>query len=114
MTPILCGVFFASGASALIFETLWFQQAGLAFGSSVWASSLVLSGFMTGLALGNALAARYGDRLRDPLRAYAIAEIAIAISGVGLVFLFPSLGTLLAPALGPLLDKPWLLNPVRL
>jgi spermidine synthase len=39
-------VFFVSGASALIFETLWFHQASLAFGSSVWASSLVLAGFM--------------------------------------------------------------------
>lgn len=114
MTPILCGVFLASGASALIFETLWFQQAGLAFGSSVWASSLVLSGFMSGLALGNALAARHGDRLRNPLRAYAIAEMAIAVSGVGLVLLFPHLGALFAPALPSLLDKPWLLNPLRL
>src|SRR5438105_4544542 len=65
-------LFFASGASALIFETLWFRQARLAFGNSIWASSLVLSGFMGGLALGNALAARYGDRLRNPVRAYAI------------------------------------------
>jgi spermidine synthase len=46
-------VFFVSGASALIFETLWFHQASLAFGSSVWASSLVLAGFMGGLALGS-------------------------------------------------------------
>ena len=43
MALILCGIFFLSGASALVFETLWFHQAGLAFGNSVWASSLVLS-----------------------------------------------------------------------
>ena len=49
---MLYAIFFASGASALIFETLWFRQAGLAFGNSIWASSLVLSGFMGGLALG--------------------------------------------------------------
>ena len=63
MTDFLCTIFFVSGASALIFETLWFRQAGLAFGNSIWASSLVLSGFMGGLALGSALAARYGTRL---------------------------------------------------
>ena len=51
-SPVLCGVFFLSGAAALVFETLWFRQAGLAFGNSVWASSLVLSSFMAGLALG--------------------------------------------------------------
>ena len=43
MGTLLTTAFFASGASALIFETLWFRQAGLAFGSSIWASSLVLS-----------------------------------------------------------------------
>jgi spermidine synthase len=114
MTAVLYTVFFASGASALIFETLWFRQAGLAFGNSVWASSLVLSGFMGGLALGNAAAARYGDRLRNPVATYAIAEIAIALTGIGLVYLFPILGSALAPWLRGLLDQPWALNPLRL
>jgi hypothetical protein len=114
MTALLYAIFFASGASALIFEMLWFRQAGLALGNSVWASSLVLSGFMGGLALGNALGARYGGRLRNPLRAYAIAEVAIAVTGVGLVYLFPVLGVALAPWLRPLLDLPWILNPLRL
>ena len=107
-------VFFASGASALIFEMLWFRQAGLALGNSVWASSLVLSGFMGGLAMGNAAAARYGSRLGNPVRAYAVAEAAIALTGVGLVHLFPILGVALAPWLRPLLDFPWILNPLRL
>jgi len=114
MTALLCAIFFASGASALIFETLWFHQAGLAFGNSVWASSLVLSGFMGGLALGNALAARYGDRLRNPVRTYALAEIAIALTGVGLVYLLPVLGVALAPWFHPLMEQPWFLNPLRL
>src|SRR5262245_53925097 len=81
-TPsLLYAVFFASGFSALIFETLWFRQAGLAFGSSVWASSLVLAGFMGGLAIGNLLASRYGDRITHPFQGYAAAEVAIAITG---------------------------------
>ncbi len=111
---LLTAAFFASGASALIFETLWFRQAGLAFGNSIWASSLVLSAFMAGLALGNALAARVGPRLRNPVRAYAYAEAAIALTGVGLVYVFPVLGAALAPVFRPLLDQPWLLNPLRL
>jgi spermidine synthase len=114
MIVLLCSIFFASGASALIFETLWFRQAGLAFGNSVWASSLVLSGFMGGLALGNALAARHGDRVQNPVRAYALAEIAIAGTGVGLVYLLPAFGTALAPLFRPLLDHPSVLNPLRL
>ena len=114
MAALLTAAFFASGASALIFETLWFRQAGLAFGNSIWASSLVLSAFMAGLALGNALAARVGPRLANPVRAYAYAEAAIALTGVALVYVFPVLGAALAPVFRPLLDQPWLLNPLRL
>jgi len=54
---VLCGVLFLSGTGALIFETLWLRLSGLAFGNSIWAAALILSSFMAGLALGNALAA---------------------------------------------------------
>ena len=74
MSLLLCLLFFLSGASALTFETLWFHQAGLALGNSVWASSLVLAGFMGGLGLGNGLAAGFGDRVGGPVRAYAGLE----------------------------------------
>ena len=33
MRLILCLIFLLSGASALLFETLWFHQAGLALGN---------------------------------------------------------------------------------
>jgi len=110
----LTAVFTFSGASALIFEVLWFRQAGLAFGNSIWASSLVLSAFMGGLALGNALAAWLGPRVSYPIRVYAVAEVTIAVTGVGLVYLFPVLGAALAPLFRPLLEFPWFLNPLRL
>ena len=110
---LLHAVIFASGVSALIFQTLWFRQAGLAFGNSVWASSLVLSSFMGGLAIGNGLAGRYGDRFRNPIRAYAIAETLVGLGGCALVYLLPLFGPLLAPGLHSLLDHPWILNPLR-
>src|SRR5687767_373330 len=113
MSFVLCALFFTSGAAALIFEMLWFRQAGLALGNSVWASSLVLAGFMGGLALGNALAARHGRRLANPVRAYAMAEVTIAITGLTLVLVLAELGSILAPVLRPLLDRVWLLNTVR-
>ncbi len=114
MTPLLCALFFLSGIAGLLFETLWFRQAGLAFGNSVWASSLVLSSFMAGLALGNGLAARFAGRLALPLRAYAALEIGIAVAGVALVFRLEALTPWLMPVLQPLLDVPWLQNLVRL
>ena len=56
-------IFFLSGASALIFESLWFRLAGLSLGNSVWSASLVLAAFMGGLALGNGLVARLHRRI---------------------------------------------------
>lgn len=114
MQLALCLIFFLSGASALIFETLWFRMAGLAFGNSVWASSLVLAGFMGGLALGSLLVARYGGRWGRPLRLYAIFEVAIGVTGMALVVLLPGLASWLAPVFRPFLDAPWVLNPLRL
>jgi spermidine synthase len=113
VVPLLCLIFFVSGAGALVFETLWFRQASLVFGSSVWASSLVLSSFMAGLALGNGLAARYGEDLRSPLRVYAGVEWLVGGAALGIVYLLPDLVPVLAPVLQPFLDVPWLLNPLR-
>ena len=109
----LAAVFFLSGAAALLFESLWFRQTLLAFGSSVQASSLVLSSFMAGLALGNAAAARFGTRVRRPILVYALLELAAGALGIGLVVVLPRLGPLLAPVFGPLLGTDALLQPLR-
>ena len=105
---------FVSGAAALLFETLWFRQAGLAFGNSVWASALVLAAFMGGLAVGNAIIARVGERIARPLLWYAGLEATIAATGVALVWALPLFGGWLVPLWQPILDQPWLLNPLRL
>ncbi len=113
MSAFLCGIFFVTGAASLAFEALWFHQTGLALGSSVWATSLVLAGFMGGLAVGNAFAARVGDRLPHPLRTYAALEAAVAVTGVVLVFALPAVGAALTGLFGPLLEQPWVVNPLR-
>ena len=112
MTRALCLVFSASGAAALLFETLWFRQAGLALGNTVWATALVTASFMGGLALGNAFAARYGRRVRRPLLAFALMELIVGASGVALVLGFPVIATRLAPLLGSF-ASPATLNVVR-
>ena len=114
MRILLYAIFFLSGGSALLFETLWFHQAGLAFGNSVWASSVVLSSVMIGLALGNAAAARWTPRLRNPMRVYGLIELLIALTGWLLVWQLPTWGGALAPMMAPWLDQPWLINPLRL
>ena len=114
LSSMVCLVFFLSGASALIFETLWFRLAGLTFGNSVWASVLVLSSFMSGLALGNGLTAFWPQRIRNPLRFYAFVEIVVGVCGVSLVLLFPVLTEWLAPLFRHFLAQPFILNPLRL
>jgi len=113
MSLILCALFFLSGVAGLVFETLWFHQAGLALGNSIWASSLVLAAFMGGLATGNGVAAVLGQRLRRPLVGYAALEGVIGIAGIALVVSLPLLTPMLAPFLGPLQDDPRALNAVR-
>src|SRR5689334_8765494 len=95
---ILSGVLFLSGIAALIFETLWLRLSGLAFGNSVWAAALILSSFMSGLALGNALAASSKIRQWRPLHFYVVLELLVALFGCTIVFGLPLLGEILRPA----------------
>jgi predicted membrane-bound spermidine synthase len=93
---ILSVVLFLSGISALIFETLWLRLSGLAFGNSIWAAAMILSSFMTGLALGTGIAASAKFRTR-PLKLYAALEIAVAVFGCTIVFALPVVGEVLRP-----------------
>jgi spermidine synthase len=94
---ILSGILFLSGTGALIFETLWLRLSGLAFGNSVWAAALILSSFMAGLALGNAIAASSRIRRWRPLHLYALLEVLVGLLGCTIVFGLPVLGHLLRP-----------------
>src|SRR5882762_141523 len=94
---VLSAILFLSGIGALIFETLWLRLSGLAFGNSVWAAALILSSFMAGLALGNAIAASSRIRRWRPLRFYALLEVFVALLGCTIVFGLPLLGELLRP-----------------
>lgn len=97
---VLPAAFFLSGAAGLIFQVTWLYRCGLVLGSSVAAVTVVLSGFMAGLALGNAAVAARGRRLTRPLRAYAALELLVALSGVAVTYLLPHAGVLLTPAAG--------------
>ena len=113
MFAVVSLAFFVSGVAGLIFEVVWFHRASVVFGNSVWATSLVLSSFMAGLALGNALVAWFGTRTRRPLWAYAGLEAIVAATGVALTVLLPVLPTVLVPLMRIAGDAPWLVNLVR-
>src|SRR3990172_3175296 len=75
--PVLVAV---SGASALVYESLWMRSFGLIFGSTTDAVGMVLAVFMGGLALGSLAAGRLPSR--DPLWTYALVELGIWITAL--------------------------------
>jgi predicted membrane-bound spermidine synthase len=111
---ILSGVLFFSGIGSLIFETLWLRLSGLTFGNSVWSAALILSSFMAGLALGNAIAAASKVKRWRPLRFYAVLEIAVAFFGCTIVFGLPLLGDCLRPVFQTLWNHQVVLIGLRL
>lgn len=88
---IILALFFCSGATALVYEVVWSKFLSQMFGSTVYAQTVVLAVFMGGLALGNRLFGGWADRLRQPVRAYGILEIAIGLYAL----LFPLLDRLI-------------------
>ena len=76
--PIVWLIFILSGASGLIYEVIWMRQLTLIFGSTVFATSTVLTAFMAGLALGSYYFGRKIDESsQSPLRIYALLEAGI-------------------------------------
>ena len=76
--PIVWLIFICSGASGLIYEVIWMRQLTLVFGSTVFATSTVLTAFMGGLALGSFYFGRKIDKSdQSPLRMYALLEAGI-------------------------------------
>jgi spermidine synthase len=81
------GLFFASGGSGLIYQIVWMRRLALVFGSSIFATTLVLTCFMGGLALGSFYFGRSAETHPQPLKLYAKLEFGIAASTGLLMFL---------------------------
>ncbi|MHC4130632.1 MAG: fused MFS/spermidine synthase [Planctomycetota bacterium] len=79
-------IYFASGTCSLIDEVVWVRLLKLTLGNTVYASSIVVSIFMGGLALGALIMARFADRIRKRLRMYALLEMLVTISALSLPF----------------------------
>ena len=76
-------IFALSGAAGLVFEVVWARQLVLVFGNTTQAVSAILTGFFGGMAIGSWYGGRIADRVRRPLRFYAVIELTLA--GVVLV-----------------------------
>lgn len=104
--------FFVSGAAALTFEALWFEEASLVFGNDIWASSSVLAAFMLGMAGGQHAAVRLSDRIKG-LRGFALLELVAGVSGVTLLFALGVLEAHFATLVSGFLESPMLLSAAR-
>ena len=80
----LFGLFFLSGAAALIYQTAWHRLLGLFAGADTIAAALVVGAFLLGLGIGSLAAGLYADRLsrRGALIAFALCEVGIAAFAV--------------------------------
>jgi spermidine synthase len=78
----LLGLFFVSGISGLMYEVVWVRMLTRVLGSTSYATSTVLAVFMAGLGLGCLLAGRVADRMKNPLKCYAVLELAIGVSAL--------------------------------
>ena len=81
--PLLV-LFFLSGFSGLIYESVWTHYVKLFLGHAAYAQTLVLVIFVGGLAVGSWLCSRFTERIARPLRWYAIVEGVIGV--MALVF----------------------------
>ncbi len=89
----LVPIFFLSGSTALVYQTVWARALHLVFGTSQVAIGTVLAGFMAGLAIGGAVASRWADSVKRPLRVYAWLEAGIGVYAL----LFPVLVNVITP-----------------
>lgn len=74
----LTRLFFASGATGLVYETVFVKVLGYVFGTTAYAVATVLGAFMVGLALGSLLIGRIAPRVRRPILLYACLELGTA------------------------------------
>ncbi len=90
------GLFFLSGISGLIYETVWFRMLIRVFGTTLEATSAVLAVFMGGLALGAWLAGKKADDLKNTLRIYAWIELSVGLLAIAATFLMIALPGLIS------------------
>lgn len=89
LTRAMGALFFTSGATSLVFETLWLRGFAIVLGGTVYSMSCVLTAFMGGLAVGALVASRLVRRWQARgrgffVRAYGALELLIALYGLGM------------------------------
>lgn len=106
-------LFFISGACGLIYQVTWTRIMTHIFGTTVFAISIVLTAFMTGLALGSYFLGKRADRSKRPLALYAYFELGIGASALLSLYLMDGLHPLYLRLHGALGGFPAIFNTAR-
>ena len=90
-TPIvrlfLAGAF-VTGLASFVYEITWIRMLSLVLGSSFHAFELMLSAFITGLALGGLWIRRRIDRIADPVRYAGFVQLAMGLAALATIFVY--------------------------
>src|SRR5580658_6985700 len=89
LLPALFLLFVGSGCAALIYEIVWLQLLQLVIGSSAVSMAVLLGTFMGGMCAGSLALPRIISGRRDPLRVYAVLELATGFCGLVVLYGLP-------------------------
>jgi spermidine synthase len=85
---LLLGAAFVTGAASFIYEIAWIRMLSLVLGSSFQAFELMLSAFVTGLALGGWWIRKRIDRLTNPTRFSGYVQLLMGLLALATVFVY--------------------------
>jgi len=77
--------------TALIYEVIWIRPLSLVFGTTIFAVSTIIASFILGLAIGSWCAGIYADKLKNPLKYFALTQLGVGFYGILLLPIFGSL-----------------------
>lgn len=76
---ITFAIYFFSGACSLTYEIIWQRLLKLVLGNTTYATSITVTVFMGGLALGAFLIRKKADRFKNRLFVYGVIEMLISL-----------------------------------
>jgi spermidine synthase len=79
---------FLTGAASFVYEVTWIRLLALVLGSSFHAFELMLSAFITGLALGGLWMRRRIDAIAQPVKFAGIVQVAMGMAALATIFVY--------------------------
>jgi spermidine synthase len=79
---------FVTGLASFVYEIVWIRMLSLVLGSSFHAFELMLSAFITGLALGGLWIRRRIDGIADPVRYAGLVQVVMGLAALATIFVY--------------------------